>query len=131
MAANLAPRKMKFGISEGMILASGPGGKDVFLLDVRTPGEFRDVRLDGAKVEIHLGEALDALSDLKNRGYKVLGEVKAPNGNYERVFVADLPTDVSRLEGVEKATGKDIAGMIIDYMASNAKVGKTKTKGKG
>ena len=34
MAANLAPRKMKFGVSEGMILASGPGGKDVFLLGV-------------------------------------------------------------------------------------------------
>jgi methionyl-tRNA synthetase len=30
--ANLKPRKMKFGLSEGMILASGPGGKDVFLL---------------------------------------------------------------------------------------------------
>jgi methionyl-tRNA synthetase len=34
MAANLAPRKMKFGVSEGMILASGPGGKDVFMLGV-------------------------------------------------------------------------------------------------
>jgi methionyl-tRNA synthetase len=34
MAANLAPRKMKFGVSEGMILASGAGGKDVFLLGV-------------------------------------------------------------------------------------------------
>ncbi|MDF1853034.1 MAG: methionine--tRNA ligase [Verrucomicrobiales bacterium] len=32
MVANLAPRKMKFGVSEGMIIASGPGGKDVFLL---------------------------------------------------------------------------------------------------
>ena len=32
MVANLAPRKMKFGVSEGMIVASGPGGKDVFLL---------------------------------------------------------------------------------------------------
>jgi methionyl-tRNA synthetase len=32
LAANLAPRKMKFGTSEGMILASGPGGKDIFLL---------------------------------------------------------------------------------------------------
>ncbi len=30
--ANLKPRKMKFGVSEGMIVASGPGGKDVFLL---------------------------------------------------------------------------------------------------
>ncbi|MBN2577649.1 MAG: methionine--tRNA ligase [Pirellulales bacterium] len=31
-AANLAPRKMKFGTSSGMIVASGPGGKDIFLL---------------------------------------------------------------------------------------------------
>ena len=30
--ANLQPRKMRFGISDGMVLASGPGGKDVFLL---------------------------------------------------------------------------------------------------
>ena len=32
LAANLAPRKMKFGVSEGMVLASGPGGRDIFLL---------------------------------------------------------------------------------------------------
>lgn len=30
--ANLAPRKMKFGISEGMVLAAGPGGEDIYLL---------------------------------------------------------------------------------------------------
>jgi len=33
MVANLAPRKMKFGISEGMVLAAGPGGGDIFLLE--------------------------------------------------------------------------------------------------
>lgn len=32
--ANLAPRKMRFGVSEGMVLASGPGGSDIFLLSV-------------------------------------------------------------------------------------------------
>ena len=32
LVANLAPRKMKFGMSEGMVLAAGPGGKDIFLL---------------------------------------------------------------------------------------------------
>ncbi|MCA9163886.1 MAG: methionine--tRNA ligase subunit beta, partial [Planctomycetales bacterium] len=32
MVANLAPRKMKFGLSEGMVTASGPGGSEVFLL---------------------------------------------------------------------------------------------------
>ncbi|MBH2034116.1 MAG: methionine--tRNA ligase subunit beta, partial [Pseudomonadales bacterium] len=30
--ANLAPRKMKFGISEGMVLAAGPGGSEIYLL---------------------------------------------------------------------------------------------------
>ncbi len=30
--ANLKPRKMRFGLSEGMILASGTGGKDIFML---------------------------------------------------------------------------------------------------
>jgi len=32
VVANLAPRKMKFGVSEGMVIASGPGGEDIFLL---------------------------------------------------------------------------------------------------
>ena len=32
MVANLAPRKMKFGLSEGMILSAGTGGSDLFLL---------------------------------------------------------------------------------------------------
>jgi methionyl-tRNA synthetase len=31
--ANLAPRKMRFGLSEGMILSAGDGGSDLFLLD--------------------------------------------------------------------------------------------------
>ena len=30
--ANLAPRKMRFGVSEGMVLAAGPGGAEIFLL---------------------------------------------------------------------------------------------------
>jgi methionyl-tRNA synthetase len=32
MLANLKPRKMRFGMSEGMVLAAGPGGKEIFLL---------------------------------------------------------------------------------------------------
>jgi methionyl-tRNA synthetase len=34
VVANLKPRQMKFGLSEGMVCASGPGGEDVFLLAV-------------------------------------------------------------------------------------------------
>lgn len=33
MVANLAPRKMKFGMSEGMVLAAGPGGEDLWILE--------------------------------------------------------------------------------------------------
>ena len=36
MVANIKPRKMRFGVSEGMLLAAGPGNKDIFLL---TPDE--------------------------------------------------------------------------------------------
>ncbi len=36
MVANLKPRKMKFGMSEGMVLAAGPGGKELYILE---PGE--------------------------------------------------------------------------------------------
>ncbi len=32
VVANLAPRKMRFGVSEGMVLAAGPGGQDIWLL---------------------------------------------------------------------------------------------------
>ena len=33
VVANLAPRKMRFGVSEGMVLAAGPGGDDIYLLE--------------------------------------------------------------------------------------------------
>ncbi len=32
MVANLKPRQMRFGVSEGMVLAAGPGGSDLFVL---------------------------------------------------------------------------------------------------
>jgi methionyl-tRNA synthetase len=34
MVANLKPRKMNFGVSEGMVCASGPGGEEVYLLSL-------------------------------------------------------------------------------------------------
>jgi methionyl-tRNA synthetase len=42
VVANLEPRKMRFGVSEGMMLAAGPGGKDIFVLSPdsgATPGQ--------------------------------------------------------------------------------------------
>ena len=34
VVANLKPRQMKFGLSEGMVTAAGPGGEEVFLLNI-------------------------------------------------------------------------------------------------
>ena len=39
IVANLAPRQMKFGLSEGMVTAAGPGGPDVFLLGIAEGGQ--------------------------------------------------------------------------------------------
>ena len=35
------------------------------------------------------------------------------------------------LEGIEKATGKDVAGLIVEFIESNARPGRTRTRGKG
>ncbi|MGE4659042.1 MAG: methionine--tRNA ligase subunit beta [Gammaproteobacteria bacterium] len=34
VVANLKPREMRFGVSQGMILAAGPGGEEIFLLSL-------------------------------------------------------------------------------------------------
>ncbi|MEQ8952765.1 MAG: 30S ribosomal protein S6--L-glutamate ligase, partial [Gammaproteobacteria bacterium] len=35
------------------------------------------------------------------------------------------------LEGIEKATGKDVASMIIEFLENNCKPGNTRTRGRG
>ena len=44
VVANLKPRKMKFGMSEGMILAAGPGGKEIWLFEPHV-GAQRGMRI--------------------------------------------------------------------------------------
>ncbi|WP_075180838.1 methionine--tRNA ligase [Pantoea sp. 1.19] len=39
VVVNLAPRKMRFGVSEGMVLSAGPGGKDLFILGADSGAE--------------------------------------------------------------------------------------------
>jgi methionyl-tRNA synthetase len=57
MVANLAPRKMRFGISEGMVMAAGPGGKDIFLLSPDSgaqPGQQVKTRISAAPAALFL-----------------------------------------------------------------------------
>ena len=39
--ANLQPRQMTFGMSEGMVVAAGAGGEEIYLLESRTPAPSR------------------------------------------------------------------------------------------
>ena len=39
IVANLKPRQMKFGLSEGMILAAGPGGEEIWLIEAHFGAE--------------------------------------------------------------------------------------------
>ncbi|MCC6301749.1 MAG: methionine--tRNA ligase, partial [Gammaproteobacteria bacterium] len=39
VVANLTPRKMRFGVSEGMVLAAGPGGRDLWLIQPEAGAE--------------------------------------------------------------------------------------------
>ncbi len=49
MVANLAPRKMRFGVSEGMVLAAGPGGEDLWILNPE--GDQQNGAQPGMKVK--------------------------------------------------------------------------------
>ena len=42
LVANLKPRQMKFGLSEGMVTAAGPGATEVYLLSVDTGAKNGD-----------------------------------------------------------------------------------------
>ena len=79
-------------------------------------------------IKITPAERSPAVSAAKRMGLNVCG-VDMLRSNHGPVIME--VNSSPGLEGIENATGKDIAGMIIDFMASKAKEGKTKTKGAG
>ena len=79
-------------------------------------------------VKITPSERSTAVSAAKRMGLNVCG-VDMLRSNHGPVIME--VNSSPGLEGIESATGKDIAGMIIDFIAANAQAGKTKTKGKG
>lgn len=94
-------------------------------------GEFRsNLHRGGSAAVIKLTpeERLTAVRAAKSMGLNVCG-VDMLRANHGPV-VMEVNSSPG-LEGVEKATGLDIAGKIIEYIEKNAKPGATKTKGKG
>ncbi|MCI5078408.1 30S ribosomal protein S6--L-glutamate ligase [Oricola sp.] len=94
-------------------------------------GEFRSNLHRGgsaAPVRITPEERATAIRAARTMGLNVSG-VDMLRSNHGPV-VMEVNSSPG-LEGVEKATGKDVAGMIIEFIESNAKPGKTRTKGQG
>jgi len=94
-------------------------------------GEFRSNLHRGGsaeKVKITPAERSTAISAARAMGLNICG-VDMLRSNHGPV-VMEVNSSPG-LEGVEMATGIDVAGLIIEFVEKNAKPDKTKTKGKG
>ena len=94
-------------------------------------GEFRsNLHRGGAAslIKITPEERSTAVRSAKVMGLNVAG-VDLLRSNHGPV-VMEVNSSPG-LEGIEKATKKDVAGMIIDFIVKNAKQGKTRTRGRG
>jgi ribosomal protein S6--L-glutamate ligase len=76
-----------------------------------TPDE-RKTAVAAAKV---MGLRVDGVDLLRSKRGPLVMEVNSSPG----------------LEGIETATGKDVAGLIVDYIEANAKPTRTRTRGQG
>ncbi|WP_341367592.1 30S ribosomal protein S6--L-glutamate ligase [Yoonia sp. BS5-3] len=108
------------------------GGKVVAAMQrTGAEGEFRsNLHRGGSAKIIKLSpeERSTAVRAAKSMGLNVCG-VDMLRANHGAV-VMEVNSSPG-LEGVEKASGIDIAGKIIEFIEKNAKPGATKTKGKG
>ncbi len=94
-------------------------------------GEFRsNLHRGGSAAEVKITplERKTAVRAAKVLGLNVAG-VDMLRSNHGPV-VMEVNSSPG-LEGVEKATGKDVAGMIIDFLQKNARANRTKTRGRG
>ncbi len=108
------------------------GGKVVASMQRKAaPGEFRSNLHRGGSsslIRITPEERSTAVRAARIMGLNVAG-VDLLRSNHGPV-VMEVNSSPG-LEGIEQATGKNIAGMVIDYIEKNAKAGKTQTKGQG
>ncbi|MGV6808005.1 MAG: 30S ribosomal protein S6--L-glutamate ligase [bacterium] len=108
------------------------GGKVIAaMMRSAPPGEFRSNLHRGGKAELVRltpKERSTAVKAAKVMGLNVAGVDLLRSSRGPLVMEVNSSPG---LEGIESATGKDIAGMIIDFIENNAGPNKTKTRGKG
>jgi len=108
------------------------GGKVVAAMRRQAPkGEFRSNLHRGGSaslVKITPEERATAVASAKILGLSVAGVdlLRSDRGP----LVMEVNSSPG-LEGIESASGKDVAGIIIEYLEKNAKPGRTATRGKG
>ncbi len=108
------------------------GGKVVAAMKRQAPtGEFRsNLHRGGTASLVRLSpeERKTAINAAKTMGLNMCGVDILRSNNGPMVMEVNSSPG---LEGIEAATGKDVAGMIIDFISKSAEPNKTKTKGKG
>ena len=108
------------------------GGRVVATMKRQTgPGEFRSNLHRGGtaeKIKISPEERSTAVRAARTMGLNISG-VDVLRSNHGAV-VMEVNSSPG-LEGIEKATGVDVAGKIIEFIEKNAKQGKQRDKGKG
>lgn len=108
------------------------GGKVVAAMQrTGSPGDFRSNLHRGGTagpIKITPEERSTAIRAARKLGLNVAG-VDMLRSNHGPVIME--VNSSPGLEGIEQATGKDIAGKIIEFLEENAVKGKTKTRGKG
>ncbi len=108
------------------------GGKVVAAMERKgAPDEFRSNLHRGGSarlIKITPEERSTAVRAARWMGLNVCG-VDMLRSNHGPVIME--VNSSPGLEGIEAASGKDVAGLIIRFIEENAKAGKTKTKGKG
>lgn len=108
------------------------GGKVIAAMQRQAPeGEFRsNIHRGGTATLVKLSpaERRTAINAAKVMGLNVCGVdlLRSERGP----LVMEVNSSPG-LKGIEAATGKDVAGLIIDFIEKNAKPNKTKTRGKG
>ena len=108
------------------------GGKVIAAMKrTGAPDDFRSNLHRGGSaqiVKITPEERSTAVRAAKHMGLNVCG-VDMLRSNHGPVIME--VNSSPGLEGIENATGKNVAGQIIEFIEKNAKPGKTKTRGKG
>ncbi|MFW8589362.1 30S ribosomal protein S6--L-glutamate ligase [Glaciecola sp. 2405UD65-10] len=108
------------------------GGKVIAAMKRQAaPGEFRsNLHRGGSASVVRLSpqERKTAVDAAKTMGLNMCGvDILRSNNGPVVMEVNSSPG----LEGIERATGKDVGGLIIDYISKNASPNKTRTRGKG